>query len=160
MLSSVKVLLRPFRQDDFQAFSQITSDPEVTKYLGGPMAKEVIKDWFHNILSGIYKPGIIWAVVDKDHMKFSGFVSLSYLDQELPEVSITMAQKLWGKEYALEAIRLCLHYSFEKFDTKGATANIQPDNREAKKLFHKLGFRFKRNIFIKGKTFDHYELEP
>ena len=157
VLSSSRVLLRPFRQDDYPSYLQITSDPEVTKFLGGAISKETITNHFHSVISGEKVDRITWAIVENDVMKFVGFTSLGKVDNQTGEIRITMDPAYWGKDLANQALALCLDFAASQNEFKSILANIHPDNKGAKKLFHKLSFKYRRSIFVKGKPLDQYE---
>lgn len=44
-LETERILLRPFKQDDFEDFARITSDPEVMKYIGNGQTLSRAEAW-------------------------------------------------------------------------------------------------------------------
>ena len=91
VLSSSKVLLRPFRQDDYSSYFQIASDPEVAQYQIGTSSKEGIKNSFHDVITADGTSRITWAIVENEVMKFAGFIGIDQVGEGVGEITISLS---------------------------------------------------------------------
>lgn len=107
-LESARLVLRPFRHDDWRAMHEHYSDPECTRFTFGRALDEnqtwrtVASMAGHWQLRG-YGP---YALEDKASGEVLGTVGLWYpLDWPEPEIKWAMIRRHWGRGYASEAVR-------------------------------------------------------
>jgi RimJ/RimL family protein N-acetyltransferase len=109
--------LRSFRGDDLARYAALNADPEVARWLGGPITRshsDSIAEWAQECYE---REGIgLLAVERTDDGAFLGMCGLhhqsSYPDDV--EVAWRLAREHWGKGYATEAATACLDHGFGK----------------------------------------------
>jgi RimJ/RimL family protein N-acetyltransferase len=146
-LETDRLLLRPFTAADFDAYAAIHGDPEVTRYLTGPMARwEAWRSMAmfagHWQLRGYGQ----WAIEEKATGRFVGRAGLHNPDGwPGPEVGWTFARDCWGKGYATEAGRAAMTYAFDTLGWDHIISVIHPENVRSIRVAERLGLRYERD---------------
>ena len=140
-LETERLLLRGWREDDFDAYAAFTADPEATQYLGGPQTRAdawrgmsaLIGHW---VLRGYG----LWVVERKMDNAFMGRVGL-WQPEGWPgmEVGWGLARQYWGQGYATEAARASLDYGFRNYPVSKLISLIRPENHPSQKVAERLG---------------------
>jgi RimJ/RimL family protein N-acetyltransferase len=162
-LETARLVLRPFRAEDIDAYAAMCADPEVMRYLGDgePLSRE--DAWRHMaMLSGHWSfRGVgFWAVEERESGVFVGRVGLHY-PEGWPgrEVGWALVREHWGKGYALEAAQASLAHAFETLRWSHAISLIDPDNRRSIRIAERLGERLERETEIRGRRALIYGIE-
>ena len=103
VLTTPRLRLRTFRRDDLPLYAALNADPEVARYLGGPLSREDSDDiaaWAQECYA---REGLgLLAVERRDDGAFLGMCGLhhqaSYPDEV--EVAWRLARDHWGHGYA------------------------------------------------------------
>lgn len=141
-IETERLILRPWRTDDFEGYAQICADPEVMRYLGGkPLSRlEVWRSMaFHVGHWGLLGFGH-WAVEEKSSRAFIG--RIGFLNPEgWPgfEIGWTLSRANWGKGYATEGATRALEIGFGSMGREHIISLIQPDNRASIRVAERLG---------------------
>jgi RimJ/RimL family protein N-acetyltransferase len=142
-LKTDRLLLRDFRQDDFEAYAQMMADPEVTRHLadGRPLTR--VDAWRqmamfigHWVLRGYG----LWAVEERATGRFIGRIGC--LEPEgFPafEIAYTLTRSAWGKGYAREGAAAALRYAREELQRTQIASIIRPDNLASSRVARSLG---------------------
>jgi RimJ/RimL family protein N-acetyltransferase len=112
-----RLLLRAFRENDFDDYAAMVGDPEVTRFLadGNPLSR--VDAWRqmamfagHWELRGFG----IWAVEEQTSGRFVGRIGC-FQPEGWPafEIGYTLARHAWGKGYAAEGAAASLRYARE-----------------------------------------------
>jgi RimJ/RimL family protein N-acetyltransferase len=149
-LETDRLIMRMWRNDDFEPYFQLCSDPEVMRFLGSGMTLDRFECWRHMAfmvghwhLRG-YGP---WAVEEKATGEFVG--RIGFLNPEgwpAFELGWTLARKFWGRGYASEGARRALAYGFDELDKDHVISLIDPQNINSIKVAERLGEK------VEGKT--------
>ena len=148
-LETDRLIMRMWRNDDFEPYLDLCSDPEVMRFLGGKTLDRV-ECWRHMaFMAGHWQllgfgP---WAVEEKTTGGFVGRVG--FLNPEgWPgfELGWTLSRKFWGRGYASEAASRALAYAFEEMDKDHVISLIDPLNTNSIKVAERLGEK------VEGKT--------
>ena len=141
-LETERLLLRMWREADFEAYAEICADPEVMRYLGGkPFSR--MEAWRHMaVLVGHWQLRGYghWAVEEKASGKFIG--RIGFLNPEgWPgfEIGWTLARHAQGKGYATEGARRALEYAFTEMDRDHVISLINPLNAASICVAERLG---------------------
>src|SRR5215211_5582532 len=109
--------MRLFTPDDLNRMCEITSDPEVMRFIGygHPLTRDETLKNLNMIMSGFRRRGYgRWALERRDTGALVGYCGLS---SGIPEVGVELAYMLareeWGQGLAVEAGRASLRYGFE-----------------------------------------------
>jgi RimJ/RimL family protein N-acetyltransferase len=141
-LETERLILRMWREDDFEAYAELCADPEVMRYLGGKTLDRT-EAWRsmamfvgHWQLRGYGH----WAVEEKDSGRFAGRVGfLNPAGWPGFEIGWTFKREFWGKGYATEGGRRALEYAFKELDKPHIISLIHPENRPSIRVAERLG---------------------
>lgn len=149
-LTTDRLILRAFRDDDLDAYAEMCADPEVMRYLGEGKTLSRADAWRqlaffmgHWQLRGFG----LWALEEKASGRFIGRAGLLQ-PEGWPgfEVVWTLARPSWGKGYATEAAREALRYAFENLDRDHVISIIRPDNLPSIRVAKRLGERLEGKV--------------
>jgi RimJ/RimL family protein N-acetyltransferase len=144
VLETERLLLRDWQPSDDAPFAALNADPEVTRYLNGPMTRSESDELVARIRGHWQNHGFgLYAVEVKDSGAFAGFVGLaipSFLPDVLPAVEVgwRLAREHWGKGYATEGARASLRYGFEELELRQIISIIDPDNAASVRVADRL----------------------
>jgi RimJ/RimL family protein N-acetyltransferase len=141
-LETERLILRQWREDDFEDYARICADAEVMRYLGGkPFTR--LETWRHiAFLIGHWQLRGYghWAVEEKSSGRVIG--RLGFLNPEgWPgfEVGWTLARDSWGKGYASEGARRVLRHAFTEMGREHVISLIHPENKASIKVARRMG---------------------
>jgi RimJ/RimL family protein N-acetyltransferase len=149
-LTTDRLILRAFRDDDLDAYAEMCADPEVMRYLGEGKTLSRADAWRqlaffmgHWQLRGFG----LWALEEKASGRFIGRAGLLQ-PEGWPgfEVGWTLARPSWGKGYATEAAREALRYAFDELDRDHVISIIRPDNLPSIRVAERLGERLEGEV--------------
>ena len=142
VLTTPRLILREFRNEDFEAYAEFSADEEVMRYLTGkPMTR--VEAWRHMAmlvghwtLRG-YGP---WAVEERETGRFMGRIGINHPEGwPALEVGWTLGRPFWGKGYATEGARAALDYAFNVLNRDHVISLIQPQNLGSIAVAERLG---------------------
>ncbi len=162
-LETERLLLRPFRTDDLDAYAAMCADPEVMRYIGNRSVLSREDAWRqmamfigHWQLRGFGT----WAVEERASGALVGRVGLHF-PEGWPERELgwTLTRPFWGRGFALEAARAALTHAFETLGWPRVISLIDPDNLRSIRLAQRLGERFEREVLLLGHRVSLYSVE-
>jgi len=139
-----KLILRDWRESDFEPFAEMNSDAEVMRYFLSPMTRSESLTTFGLIREEIAQRGWgVWAV-EVDGV-FAGMVGLHVPEWQLPfspctEVLWRLRKEFWGRGIAHEAATQAVDYGFSKAGLDEIVAFTTPPNHRSIRLMERLGF--------------------
>jgi RimJ/RimL family protein N-acetyltransferase len=145
MIETERLLLREWQPADAEPFAALNADPEVTRYLRGPMRRDESDDLIARIRGHWQDHGFgLYAVEVKGSGAFAGFVGLaipSFLPEVLPAVEVgwRLAREHWGKGYATEGARASVDHGFGELGLRQVISIIHPDNVASVRVAERLG---------------------
>lgn len=156
-----RLLLRPFRADDFEAHAAIVADPEVMRYIhAGPLSRaaawwQIARYLGHWQLRGYG----MWAVAERATGTLVGHIGfLNPEGGEGFEMGWALARAAQGKGYALEGTRAALAHAFTALSRDRVVCVIRPENEASLRLAAKLGAAFTRETEEDGKKLLVHEI--
>jgi RimJ/RimL family protein N-acetyltransferase len=159
VLTTERLALRPFREDDLEAYHEMCSEPEVMRFLGGkPWSR--METWRHiaTILGHWQMRGFgLWAVQETRSGLFVGRVGFIH-PEGWPgfELGWTLARPYWGRGYATEAARRALEYAFTDLQREHVISLIHPENTASRAVAERLGERYEETIEFFGAQISVY----
>ena len=152
-LETERLILRMWREADFEQYAELCADPEVMRFLGGKVFDR-IETWRHmaSMIGHWHLRGFgIWAVEEKDSGRLAGRIGCIY-PEGWPgfEVGWTLKREFWGKGYATEAARHSLEYAFNELDKPHVISLIHPDNHASIRVAERLGEKLEGTVHVVG----------
>lgn len=145
-LETDRLLIRPWAPSDRASFLELTSDPEVTRYIHGglPYSEDETDEWFTRQARLIAEHDMCMGVlVEKATDRFIGIAGTQPLgttgDLELGWI---LARSAWGKGYATEAGGVAKRHVLETLGRRRVVAIIDPDNEPSKRVAERLGMQY------------------
>lgn len=142
-LETERLVLRWFRDDDFDQYKLICADPEVMRFLGDGKPMSALEAWRHMaaIMGHWYFRGYgVWAVEEKTSGRVVGRIGLMY-PNGWPgfELGWTLARASWGKGYATEGAQRVMEYAFTEMKRDHVISLIAPANVSSVRVAERLG---------------------
>jgi RimJ/RimL family protein N-acetyltransferase len=145
-LASERLVLRLFRQSDFDAYAEMCGDPEVMRYLGDGQPLSRADAWRNlALVMGHWQlRGFgLWAVEEKRTGSLVGRVGC-WQPEGWPgfEVGWTLRRQFWGKGFATEAALRAVDFAFNSLGRERVISLIQPENSASIAVALRLGMSF------------------
>jgi RimJ/RimL family protein N-acetyltransferase len=138
-----RLLMRGWREEEFEAWAAICADDEVMRPLGQPGGLDDPEAWKnlamwvgHWELRGFGH----WLLEELDTGSLVGRAGL-YCPASWPaiEVGWTVAREHWGKGYAPEAARAACEWGHDELGLRHIISLIEPSNTRSIRVAEKLG---------------------
>ena len=148
-LETERLVLRPLRLSDFDAYVEMWSDPDVVRFIGGqPFAREDTWSRFLRMAGVWHHLGFgFFAIEEKATGLFVGEAGFHDLHRNIdPNIEGTLEAgwglmptgQGWG--YATEAMSAAIAWAEGKFPDRRMTCIIDPDNLPSVRVANRLGF--------------------
>ena len=158
-LTTPRLILRPWREQDFPAFADLNADPRVMQYMPKLLSHEESDSLAMRSCDQFDRHGFgRWAVEVPGIAPFAGFVGLSIpqFDAHFTpcvEIGWRLAFEHWGHGYATEAARAALQFGFEQLTFDEIVSFTVPENRRSRSVMERLGM-----TWSPADDFDHPSL--
>jgi RimJ/RimL family protein N-acetyltransferase len=149
-LTTDRLTLRAWRDDDLDAYAAITADPEVMRFMGGPLDR--VDTWRQMaVFAGHWElRGYgLWVVERAGELigrvgllKPEGWPGL--------EVGWLLGRHAWGHGYATEAARASVEYAWRELGAQELISLIAPDNTPSQRVAQRLGMRPGEDYDLRG----------
>jgi RimJ/RimL family protein N-acetyltransferase len=142
VLTTPRLLLRTFRLDDLPAYAAINADPEVMRYIGGPMTKhdsDEIAEWAQQCYDD---EGIgLLAIERREDGRFLGMTGVSHEDWYPDDIQLgwRLAREHWGHGYATEAASAWLGHALGHLGYRRVLAVADVPNLRSRRVMERLG---------------------
>lgn len=165
MIETLRLHLRSFREEDWQAVHVYATDPEVVRYVPGELSSEeethaAIRSWMNGHNDN--PPHYDFAVTARPRDFVIGWccMQISSSDQRIGELMYVLNREFWGKGYASEAARAIVNYGFSELKLHRIFATCRPENVNSWRLLEKLGMQreglLRDNTWIRGSWYNSY----
>ena len=160
-LDTERLVLRRWGDADREPFARLNADPEVARFLSGPMTRADSDALIERIESGFDADGFgLWAVEVVDTAEFIGFTGLTrtrFTAHFTPAVEVgwRLARAAWGHGYATEAARAALEYGFGPAGLDAIVSFTTRANIRSRAVMDRLGM-----THDEADDFDHPMLPP
>ncbi len=153
-LESGRLILRNLKAGDIPALIKMWTDPQVTRYMGGPRDPASLEKAFAEDAANpeplLYDQ---WPVIEKSGGALVGYCGL--LDKEVEgrtEIELVYAflPSAWGRGYAVEISTALIDYALNRLGLRRLIALIEPGNDASTRVAERVGFRFDRSILRPG----------
>ena len=142
-ITTTRLELRRFAESDTQAYTEIITNPDVTRYLGS--GRDCSKEDALKFLAryeSVWDEGYgIFAVTEQASSNLIGYCGIRKIPDGRVELLYAYAPLAWGKGYATEAGKAVLAYAREHFELSKVIAMSYPQNAGSIGVIKKLGFK-------------------
>lgn len=145
MLSTDRLILREWRQEDLAPFARLNADPEVMRFFPAVQSIEETKASVERVKARIKADGFgFWAAELKETGKFIGFIGMQRVLDVLPcapavEIGWRLDKSVWGQGLAPEGARACLAYAFSTLKLKEVVSFTASTNEPSQRVMTKIG---------------------
>ena len=144
-LATPRLILRPWDEEDLDAFASLNADPEVMRYFVKPLDRAESDAMVARIRDHFDANGFgFWAVEAPGAARLVGMVGLARPRFEAHftpcvEIGWRLARPYWGRGYATEAARECLRFAFEQLREEEVVAFTAVANARSRAVMGRLG---------------------
>lgn len=163
MITTPRLVLRPFTLSDFDALFKIVQEPDIFRYFptqsAWPMDK--VERYINYQIAHWqkYKYGH-WAVVIRETGQIIGWNGLEYLpDTDETEVGYLLNGMFWGKGMATEAAKAAVKFGINKVGLKEIIGLTHPENIASQRVLEKSGLSFTRSAPYFGVEMFRYAIQ-
>jgi RimJ/RimL family protein N-acetyltransferase len=171
VIETPRLVLRPQRASDADAFFPYVSDPELTTMVTWAAHTDIAQTraWIANGAEELAAgTDIVWTLEHEG--KPSGCVGLHSILWAVNAVRLDrgdlgywIARPLWGKGLMTEAVTAAMHWSFETLGLHKLTIGCFEGNAASQRVIEKVGFRFlcrrEEDVWRDGKWWTHLRYE-
>ncbi len=154
-LETERTLMRAWRQSDLEPFSAWRADPEVSRFVGGPLDRDQSWRAMATYLGHWQLRGYgTWAVQSKADGQLLGRAGL-WNPEGWPGIEIgwTFKRDAWGHGYAQETARAAIAWTWQNIEGMGELISvIDPRNTASIRVAERIGMRFDREHLLHGTT--------
>lgn len=160
-LSTERLHLRPYRQDEAHLIHALISDLRVFFWNKEPGTREEAQKILDDRTELYVTNGLgVWGVFDKKSDEHLGQVILQPLPETgEPEIGYHFRVEAQGNGYATEAAARLLDYGFQELRLSRIVAVVLPDNEPSQAVMRKLGLPYQRDLMKSDLLHNYFALE-
>ena len=145
-LKTDRLILRPWRPDDGDAFAKLNADVEVMKDLGGPLNRRASDAKLDRYRAAFEQHGFSRLAIEEKDGTFVGYAGVMPAAYDHPlaphnQVGWRLVRSAWGKGYATEAARAALDDALTRVGLDEVLAYTSVDNLRSQAVMERLGLR-------------------
>ena len=153
-LETKRLFIRSLRVEDVSTLAKLWTDPDVTRFMGGPRDyEEVYTELMED--AQIVPPPIfdLWVVIEKATGNIIGHCGI--IDKDINntkefELVYVIDKLFWGKGYATEISLAIKHFTFHNLGLKRIISLIDPMNPASARVATKVGLRYEKDVVRPG----------
>lgn len=158
-IATARLILRPFRPGDLAPYAAINADPEVMRYLGGPITAEETERQMQAANAGWARRAVGKIAIERAaDGAFLGMCGLSVEDWYPDDLELgwRLAQPFWGNGYATEAARAWLAHAFGALEAPRIISIADVPNRRSIAVMARIGMQLDHRARLEadGETFE------
>ena len=160
-LTSERLVLRAFRDQDIDGYARSCDDEEVMRFLGGTLSREDAWRQMAMLLGHWQLRGYgMWALEDRSTGAFVGRCGFHRPDGWPGlEIGWMVMREYWGRSLAHEAASTALDYGFGVLGFEYVISLIHPENTRSLRLAERLGEHYAGRARVRGYDVLMYRLE-
>ena len=144
-LETSRLLLRQWREEDFEPFAAVNRDPEAMRFFPALIPRAESDAFAERLGLVISLRGWgLWVVEVKAGPQFIGFVGLNEVDFDAHftpavEVGWRLRRDQWGNGYATEAARAAIAFAFDQLALNEIVSMTTAANERSRRVMDRLG---------------------
>jgi RimJ/RimL family protein N-acetyltransferase len=144
-LTTERLVLRPWREEDLAPFAALNADPEVMRYFPKRLSREESDAMAARLAAAVERDGWgMWAVARRDSGDFIGFTGAGVPRFDLPflpavEIGWRLSRTSWGHGLATEAARATVDHCFGVLGLAEVVALVSVTNDRSRAVMRRLG---------------------
>ena len=142
-LETPRLILRPPRLDDLDAWSEMMSDEPSARFIGGVMPRSVCWRQLMTLIGAWHAQGFaMFSVMEKESGRWIGRVG-PWQPEGWPgtEIGWAIVRDCWGRGYAVEGATAATNWAFDMLGWSNIIHSIAPENFSSQRVAQKLGSR-------------------
>ena len=164
VITTARLTLRDFTEDDEKSVHGYASDPEVVRYMPwGPNTMKDTSDFVKRSLAQLQeqpRKDYSLAVVLTSQKVLIGGCGIYLVSPEQREgyIGYVLNRNYWGKGYATETAKALLKFGFDQLNLHRISATCDPANTASAHVLEKIGMQYEGHLrehkWEKGKWVD------
>jgi RimJ/RimL family protein N-acetyltransferase len=154
MLATERLILRMFRESDFDSYAAMCADIEVMRYLGDgkPLTRSDAWRSMAFIIGHWQLRGYgLWAVEERTSGQLIGRIGCYYPDGWPGfEIGWALRREAWGFGFAAEGARAALRFAFEELGEPHVISLIRQGNERSIRVAERLGETLEGRTQVNG----------
>ena len=146
LINTDRLFLREMNPDDYQALSQVLSDPENMWHYPYTFDGQHVRDWIERNMNRYRKDGFgLWAVCLRESGEMIGDCGLTLQNingELLPEIGFHIRRDCQRKGYAKEAAKVVRDWAFRNTDYSDLYSYCKYTNVPSFRTAESIGMRF------------------
>ncbi len=141
ILETERLILRPPRLEDLDAWAEFYQDADAVKFIGGAVPKSVSWRSLCTAAGSWALQGFsMFSVIEKSSGRWVGRIGAHHpYDWPGTEVGWAVVRDCWGKGYAYEAASASMDFAVDQLGWDEVIHCIDPENHASRRLAERLG---------------------
>jgi RimJ/RimL family protein N-acetyltransferase len=139
LIDTARLRLRPRVREDAEAIVIMDSDPEVRRFMGGPLDPDNHRKEVLGIIAYGRPQHWAWAIERKDRVGFLGMCLLE--GTSFTCMGWRLLREHWGQGFASEASHAVLNQALRLLRIDPIVAIVDPRNKASIRVAEKIGMR-------------------
>jgi RimJ/RimL family protein N-acetyltransferase len=145
VIETPRLILRPWRDDDFARYAALNADPDVRRYWPSTLSRQESDAEATRLRRHVDTQGFgFWAVEAPGVAPFIGFIGLKHAPSDLlfspaVEAGWRLARAYWGQGYATEGARAALTHGFATLGLEEMVAYAVAANAPSGRVMERIG---------------------
>lgn len=147
MLTTARLRLRPWRDEDLEPFAALNADPRVREFFPSLQTRPESAESMRYIDEHFRRHGFgLWAVEVIGTAPFIGFIGLSVPSFDAPfmpcvELGYRIAFEHWGRGYATEGAQAAITFGFATLGLAEIVAMTAVGNERSRRVMERVGMK-------------------
>ena len=159
VLKTPRIAIRQFTEDDVDNLFNLNSDPEVMRYLGRPVSREVLRDEIMPFHLGVYQRFDrlgTWAAESASTGEFLGWFHFRAEDGDITNINLgyRLRRAAWNKGYATEGSAALINLGFTDLGVQRVFAHVMTANAASRHVLEKCGLTLVHTLPRQGPDAD------
>ena len=142
-LETRRLILRPPRLEDLDAWSEMMTDETAARFIGGTAPRSMCWRQLMTMIGAWHAHGFaMFSVIEKESGRWIGRLG-PWQPEGWPgtEIGWAIVRDRWGRGYAGEGAVVATHWAFDRLGWSNVIHSIAPGNLASQRVAQKLGSR-------------------